>query len=71
MTDPGDRPLVEPDADLPFEHEHTGVWVSMSGTSDAEVARDGWLWRERIYTCPGCGYELTESARLGRTPLVS
>ena len=70
-SDVRDRRVAEPDADPPFEHEHTGSWVRMYRTSETVAARDGWLRRERIYTCPSCGYELTESDRVGRTPAVS
>ena len=70
-SDLRDRRLVEPDGNRPFEHEHGGSWLTMYETSAAEVARDGWLLRERIHTCPSCGYELTESQLIGRTPPVS
>jgi hypothetical protein len=56
-----DRRLTQPAIDLPFEHEHYGAWVPMELVHDAEVERRGWVRRVTVFSCPSCGYELTES----------
>ena len=61
MSDMRDCRLADPNAELPFEHEHHGSWVQMKLVATAEVTKDGWLRRVATYACPSCGYELSES----------
>ena len=61
MSDMRDRRLIDPNADLPFDHEHNGDWVQMTLVSTAELTRDGSKRHVLTYACPKCGYELTES----------
>ena len=61
MSELRDRRLVEPDVDAPFDHKHYGDWVEMELVASTETTRNGWVRRERTYSCPSCGYELSES----------
>lgn len=61
MSDIQDRRLTDRTTDLPFDHEHYGDWVQMELVSTTEVVRGGWIRRVLTYSCPSCGYELSES----------
>ncbi len=60
MSQLRDRSLLEPDTDTPFDHRH-GKWVRMDLTDSRRTTRGRSQRQERTYTCPTCGYELTES----------
>ena len=59
-----DRRQREPDVALPFEHDHEGTWVVMTMVHTGEVEREAWIRHEATFSCPRCGYELTESTPL-------
>ncbi len=52
---------IEPDIDLPFDHGHSWRRVRLDLIPATEITRDGSVRAERTYSCPGCGYELSES----------
>jgi hypothetical protein len=65
LTGLRDRSLLEPETDTPFDHIHDEEWIQMDLTGSRKTTRERVKRLDRTYTCPTCGYEITESDPIG------